>query len=61
MARFSPVALALFRTQGTHDSEITDLAGQALADFERWYVQTRGSSFWTLFEQQMPDTPRVDF
>lgn len=61
MTRFSPVVLALFRTQVSHDGEMADLAGKALADFERWYAEARGSSFWALFEQQMPDTPRVDF
>lgn len=55
------MALGLFRTQGSQDSEVMGLARKALADFEGWYAETRGSSFWTLFEQQKPDTPRVDF
>lgn len=61
MTHFSPVGLALFRAQGSHDGEIAGLAHKALADFERWYAEARGSSFWNLFEQQIPDTPRVDF
>ncbi|QRG04497.1 hypothetical protein EZH22_14945 [Xanthobacter dioxanivorans] len=55
LARFAPVAVALF--------EVADAAGPdaALADFEQWYLETRQSPFWYLFEHYLPDTPRVDF
>jgi hypothetical protein len=59
ITQFTPVALALFRTSS--DGEFVGLAHKALADFERWYAESRGVSFWTLFEQPIPDTPRVDF
>lgn len=61
LTQFSPVALALFRTQASGEDGSTTLAHEALAGFERWYAETRGSSFWNLFEHEMPDTPRVDF
>ncbi|RWB19822.1 hypothetical protein [Mesorhizobium sp.] len=58
ISHFAPVALAMFRdTNGNQSANIR----AALADFEQWYSETRGSVFWTLFEQQMPDTPVVDF
>lgn len=58
ISHFAPVAQATYR-----DSNGNQSAGihAALADFERWYSDARGSSFWTLFEQQIPDTPVVDF
>jgi hypothetical protein len=33
----------------------------ALTEFERWYAQTHPVAFWVLFENYMPETPRVDF
>jgi hypothetical protein len=58
ISRFSPVALAMFRSKnGDHSGALH----AALADFEHWYSETRGTQFWTLFELQMPDTPVVDF
>lgn len=59
IARFGQVVLALFRAP---DEEVSaNDVPEALAGFERWYAETRGSPFWLLFERQMPDTPRVDF
>ncbi|UCI09600.1 hypothetical protein [Mesorhizobium sp. B1-1-8] len=58
ISHFGPVALAMFRDSSGDQSADTHAA---LADFEHWYSETRGSPFWTLFEQQMPDTPVVDF
>jgi hypothetical protein len=61
MEKFSPVARAVFQALAAHEDEFVGLAHKALADFESWYAASRGSSFWQLFEQQIPDTPRVDF
>ncbi|OHV90600.1 hypothetical protein [Mesorhizobium sp. ORS 3428] len=58
ISHFGSVALAIFRASGGEQS--ADIHA-ALADFEHWYSETRGSSFWILFEQEMPDTPVVDF
>jgi hypothetical protein len=32
-----------------------------LSEFEAWYETRFGSSFWDLFENHMPETPRVDY
>lgn len=55
LARFAPVAVALFEME----SEVAPEA--ALAAFEDWYAATRQSAFWYLFEHYLPDTPLVDF
>lgn len=58
ISHFGPVAVAMLRgSSGIQSARIH----AALADFEHWYSETRGSSFWALFEQQIPDTPVVDF
>jgi hypothetical protein len=59
IARFGPVALAIFRAPD--EQEPANDIPETLAAFERWYAETRGSPFWLLFERQMQDTPRVDF
>lgn len=55
LARFAPVALALFEAAPDAAPET------ALAAFEAWYLSTRQSAFWYLFEHYLPDTPLVDF
>jgi hypothetical protein len=61
MTHFGPVALAMFRAMTPDvDGPVTDVR-EELAGFERWYTETWGVSFWTLFEHPMPDTPLVDF
>jgi hypothetical protein len=60
-AHFAPVALAVFRASTSREDGPATNLHDALADFENWYAETRGSPFWTLFEHQMPDTPVVDF
>ncbi|GLS36180.1 hypothetical protein GCM10010869_17690 [Mesorhizobium tianshanense] len=59
IARFGQVVLAMFRAPDEEESASN--VPEALAGFERWYAETRGSPFWLLFEHQIPDTPRVDF
>ncbi|TIW22041.1 MAG: hypothetical protein E5V65_04805 [Mesorhizobium sp.] len=58
ISHFAPVALAMFRNSSGNQSANIHAA---LEDFEHWYSETRASSFWALFEQQIPDTPVVDF
>jgi hypothetical protein len=58
---FSPVALAVFRAAALGKDQSAPDVHKALAAFERWYAETRGSPFWILFEHQIPDTPLVDF
>lgn len=55
LARFAPVAVALFEMESATAPEA------ALAAFEDWYATTRQSAFWYLFEHYLPDTPLVDF
>lgn len=55
LARFAPVALAVFEAGDDAAPE------PALAAFEDWYLGSRQSAFWYLFEHYLPDTPLVDF
>lgn len=54
---FAHVALAVFASSTSGGEPIA----AALANFESWYEAHYASSFWNLFEQHMPETPRVDF
>lgn len=75
--RFAPVCLALRAACGAdaaaaeegepedggeaaEEAPAPDPA-EALADFERWYEEARGSPFWLLFQVYMPETPLVDW
>ncbi|MDX8465412.1 hypothetical protein RFM26_06905 [Mesorhizobium sp. VK23B] len=58
ISHFGPVAQAMYQDSSADQSANIHAA---LAEFEHWYSETRGSSFWALFEQQIPDTPVVDF
>ncbi len=61
LARFVPVAQAVFATlKPSADNGKADVAA-ALAQFETWYAQTHTTPFWTFFEHDIPETPRVDF
>jgi hypothetical protein len=60
-AHFSPVALAAFRDVAPDNEEPAADIREELAAFENWYAETWGAAFWNLFENPMPDTPRVDF
>jgi len=61
ISHFGPVALAVSHTLAPDEDEPASGIREALAAFERWYVESRGSSFWILFEHQMSETPVVDF
>jgi hypothetical protein len=61
LSRFAPVGQAVFRNlAATEDAPATSVQ-QALAEFEAWYADHRPAPFWALFEQHIPETPRVDF
>ena len=63
LTRFAPVAQKIFASLApTGDEEMPppDVVA-ALAEFETWYRDTHPNAFWTLFENYMPETPRVDF
>lgn len=54
--RFMPVSKAAFVSLDSGEDVVA-----ALREFEDWYLDTRGSPFWALFETYIPETPRVDF
>lgn len=59
--RFVPVARAVFASLDPEQTAPPADVVAALRDFEAWYSGARGSAFWVLFENYMPETPRVDF
>jgi hypothetical protein len=61
LARFAPVAQAVFAALKPNDDNGEADIAAALARFETWYAQTHTTPFWTLFEHDIPETPRVDF
>ncbi len=61
LARFAPVAQAVFAALKPNDDNGEADIAAALARFETWYAQTPTTPFWTLFEYYIPETPRVDF
>jgi hypothetical protein len=68
VTRFAPVAQAMYASlspeietaPGQQPAPELDVLG-ALTQFERWYTETHRAAFWVLFENYMPETPRVDF
>jgi hypothetical protein len=58
LAAFAAVASAAFAYHKAAE-EADPLA--ALAAFEDWYRDRHGIAFLKLFEQEMPETPLVDF
>jgi hypothetical protein len=75
ISRFAPVAQAMYASLSpeppvaaeTPEKSITAQPKpppnviDELASFESWYVETHPKPFWVLFENYMPETPRVDF
>jgi hypothetical protein len=65
VSRFAPVAVAMYASlspeiEGAENQPAPDVMA-ALADFERWYAGSHEVPFWVLFENYLPETPRVDF
>ena len=63
LSRFVPVAQQVFVGLAPvvdEEAPPPDVLG-ALAGFETWYRETHPHPFWMLFENQMPETPLVDF
>lgn len=70
LQQFAPVARAIHANvadapapegDAAHDPVAIPDAPAAMAAFELWYSSTRESTFWYLFEHNMPETPVVDF
>ena len=72
ITRFAPVAVAMYASlspeietpsgqePAQEKIQVPDVLG-ALTEFERWYAEMHPVAFWVLFENYMPETPRVDF
>ena len=63
LSHFMPVVqrvFASFAPTADDGAPLPDVL-DALAQFETWYRETHQNPFWMLFENQMPDTPLVDF
>jgi len=63
LARFSPVTREVFAhltPADPQDGESADVV-RVLDEFETWYRETHPNPFWVLFENYLPETPRVDF
>jgi hypothetical protein len=72
ITRFAPVAVAMYASlspeietppgqeSAQESAPVPDVLVELTA-FERWYAETHPVAFWVLFENYMPETPRVDF
>jgi hypothetical protein len=61
LARFAPVVQGLYASLRP-EGDAPAINVLALLDaFETWYEATHRVSFWSLFDQPMPETPLVDF
>jgi hypothetical protein len=66
VSRFAPVAAAMYASlspdiEGQENQAPAPDVMATLAEFERWYAETHPQPFWVLFENYLPETPRVDF
>jgi hypothetical protein len=61
LTRFAPVAQAMFASLVPNEQQSEMDVGASLTRFEAWYSENHTTPFWTLFENYMPETPRVDF
>jgi hypothetical protein len=62
LERLEPVGKAVWQCACSADEQVnSDATNAALRDFEAWFEQTRGQSFYRLFEHHVPETPLVDF
>lgn len=68
LTEYAKVADAAFRhaqpsAEAGSDPQLDEAPSMhdALATFETWYLGTRGTAFWVLFEHYMPETQLVDF
>jgi hypothetical protein len=63
LSRFVPVAQQMFASLAPvveEEAPRPDVLA-ALTVFETWYRETHPHPFWMLFENEMPQTPLVDF
>jgi hypothetical protein len=56
-----PLAVAVWQCVCETEMGSAEAVGVELANFEAWFQATRGSSFYALFDQYVPEAPLVDF
>ena len=63
LSRFVPVAQQVFSNiaPAAEDGGPLPDVIRTLTEFENWYRENHPNPFWMLFENQMPETPIVDF
>ena len=62
LEHFAPIARAVYQGLGPpEEGRLRPDVIEALTEFEEWYASTHPAAFWVLFEQYIPETPRVDF
>lgn len=62
LERLAPVGKAVWQCACSVEEQAeTAATSDALRDFEQWFEEARGQSFYTLFERYVPETPVVDF
>lgn len=62
LSKFAAVAQAIFGllSPAEPNKPRPDVVA-SLKEFEDWYASTHSVAFWMLFENYLPETPRVDF
>jgi hypothetical protein len=62
LTQFAAVAQAIYAALSpVEDGELRPDPVAAIKSFEGWYAGTHPVAFWMLFENYIPETPRVDF
>jgi hypothetical protein len=59
--RLVPVGSAVWRCTGENGDGAASAVGTELKQFEAWFEQAHGKSFYALFDQYYPEVPVVDF
>jgi len=61
LEEMKPLAAAVWQCVCETETGTAEAVGVELANFEAWFQATRGSPFYALFEQYVPESPLVDF
>jgi hypothetical protein len=61
LEEMKPLAVAIWQCVCETETGAAEAVGVELANFEAWFEATRGSPFYALFDQYVPEVPLVDF
>lgn len=61
LTRFAPVVQGMFAALRPRPDSLAIDVLALLIEFEAWYEAAHRTSFWSLFEQPVPEMPLVDF